>query len=138
MSIAELYRNASPVGTPSRVSPTTDKHTKEIKPLNEALDFGKVLEREHVEQSDAARGFKISQHAATRIRSREIPWDTDLEARVRSGIDSALAKGSRETLILAGGVAVIANVESRTVITAMNSSGLESRVFTNIDSAVLV
>ena len=41
-------------------------------------------------------------------------------------------------LILAGDVAVIANVQSRTVVTAMNRQQMKDRIFTNIDSAVLV
>ncbi|MBY0371872.1 flagellar protein [bacterium] len=85
-----------------------------------------------------ASGLKFSQHAETRIKSRAIPWNEDLERRVSSGLDSAKEKGSRETLILAGDVAVIANVKSRTVITAMDAANLKERIFTNIDSAVIV
>ena len=82
--------------------------------------------------------MNFSKHAETRIRSREIPWSEALEGRINKGIDAAEAKGSREALILADDVAVIANIKSRTVITAMDRTQLKEKIFTNIDSAVLV
>ncbi len=80
----------------------------------------------------------LSQHAETRIRSRNIPWSAEMEKRISQGIDAAQAKGSKETLILADNIAVIANVKSRTVVTAMERDQMKDRIFTNIDSAVLV
>lgn len=80
----------------------------------------------------------MSQHAETRIRSREIPWNAAMEKRVMGGIEALEAKGSREALILADDVAFIANIRSKTIVTAMDRTQLKERVFTNIDSAVLV
>jgi flagellar operon protein len=61
-----------------------------------------------------------------------------LENRIVSGLNQAESKGSREALILADNVAVIANVKSRTIVTAMDRGQMKERIFTNIDSAVLV
>ncbi len=80
----------------------------------------------------------LSQHAETRIRSRNLPWTAEMQKRVSQGIDSAEAKGSKETLILADNLAIIANVKSRTVVTAMERDQMKEKIFTNIDSAVLV
>ena len=60
------------------------------------------------------------------------------EKRIGKGIDTAQAKGSREALILSDDVAVIANVKSRTIVTAIDRSEMKERIFTNIDSAVIV
>ena len=137
MSISELYRTT----IQTSVSPAGGlKGRNEIGPeapekLKLPSEFEQILNRERVVP---APGISLSQHAETRIRSREIPWSSALEKRISSGMDQAQAKGSREALILADDVAVIANVKSRTVVTAMDRTQLKERIFTNIDSAVLV
>ncbi len=139
MSIADLYRTMGPIGP---VEPRIGSTPEPMPKPGEVSDFEKVLLR-HNElpgkpETPADSGLKFSNHAETRIKSRAINWNEDLERRVSGGIDSAREKGSRETLILAGNVAVIANVKSRTVITAMDAANLKERIFTNIDSAVIV
>jgi flagellar operon protein len=134
MKISEMYRAIAPIGPTSLDKPQFPASSEKIN----KSEFADLLQRQVGEAQDAERGFKLSNHAATRIRSREINWSPELEQRVKHGIDSAEAKGSREALILAGDVAIIANVPSRTVITAMDSGNLKEKVFTNIDSAVLV
>jgi len=133
MSISELYRVVSTAN-----SPATEKKPAAVPPgakSGSVDEFQKLLQQE---SQPAASKLNFSQHAETRIRSRAIAWDANLEKRVAEGIDAAQAKGSRETLILADNVAVIANVKSRTVITAMDRASLKERIFTNIDSTVLV
>lgn len=136
MSISELYRNMGPIGP---VEPRTKPQETSLPKESGISDFEKLLIQQQSSQAPATNGgLKFSNHAETRIKSRAIPWNADLERRVSEGIDSAQGKGSRETLILAGDVAVIANVKSRTVITAMDANALKERIFTNIDSAVIV
>lgn len=124
MKVAELYRVLTPV------SGGTDQSVPKVSPGASSKDseFHKLLDTE----------LTLSQHAQTRIQSRSIPWTRDIEKRISAGIDAASQKGSREALILADGLAVIANVRSRTVVTAMDRSQMKEQVFTNIDSAVLV
>lgn len=130
MSISEIYRG---IVTVPGVDPALPNSQKEISkgPQKGPSEFHEILQKE-------SRNLNLSQHAETRIKSREIPWSEALEQRISQGIDQANSKGSRETLIIADNVAVIANVKSRTVVTAMDKSQLKERVFTNIDSAVLV
>ncbi len=139
MSISELYRTMGPIGP---LEPRTQPDLKPTPAKPGAVsDFEQVFRQQQAPvQAPAAEqpNLKFSNHAETRIRSRSIPWNEDLERRVSGGIDSAKEKGSREALILADNVAVIANVKSRTVITAMDASHLKERIFTNIDSAVIV
>ena len=52
---------------------------------------------------------------------------------IRAAVGASLA----ETAWIASGY-LIANVKSRTIITAMDKSQMKDRIFTNIDSAVLV
>ena len=136
MNISELYRNLNPTSIRpdgvDGVRPSQDPLKKQpLKKPGEPSEFEQLLRQEN-------KTFSLSQHAETRIKSREIPWDSHLEKRISKGIDQAESKGSREALILADDVAVIANVKSRTVVTAMERSQMKEKIFTNIDSAVLV
>jgi flagellar operon protein len=132
MNISELYRNLNPISPTGPASPKPGPAAPAGKP-GAPSEFDKILNG-----NLAPKSLSLSSHAETRIKSREIPWDAALEKRISGGIDAAEKKGSRETLILAGDVAVIANVKTRTVVTAMDRSQLKEKVFTNIDSAVLV
>ncbi|MFM8269325.1 MAG: TIGR02530 family flagellar biosynthesis protein [Pseudomonadota bacterium] len=132
MSIQDLYRAGSASITPS--GPGSLGERPSIGKANQSSnpeEFQKILRQEESKVS-------MSQHAETRIRSREIPWSPALEKRVMGGIEALEAKGSREALILADDVAFIANIRSKTIVTAMDRTQLKERVFTNIDSAVLV
>ena len=138
MNISELYRNLNPTSVRTdgiesvRPSSIQDKKSNQSpRPSGGPSEFEQILRQEN-------KSFSLSQHAETRIKSREIPWDSHLEKRISKGIDQAESKGSREALILADDVAVIANVKSRTVVTAMERSQMKEKIFTNIDSAVLV
>ena len=128
MSISDLYRAVSSAAGAPAANPENRVADKRP-PAGGPSEFDKILGEQQV---------NLSQHAETRIRSRSIPWDPNIEKRIIGGIDAAQAKGSREALILADNVAVIANVKSRTIITAMDRSQLKEKIFTNIDSAVLV
>lgn len=82
--------------------------------------------------------LKVSGHAATRLKSRNIDFGPEEYDRVASGIDRAAAKGAKESLVLMDDVALVVSVKNRTVITAVDKSNLKENVFTNIDSAVIV
>lgn len=127
MSISELYRSVLPPSVTPETKPELSPKLPGGMPKGPS-EFKQILDGH----------LNLSQHAETRIRSREVPWDSQMEKRISDGIKVADSKGSREALILADNIAVIANVKSRTVITAMNRDQMKDRVFTNIDSAVLV
>lgn len=130
MSISELFRASNPGINPTTPGVADTPGIRKGQIPTGPSEFQKVLEKE--------QGVSLSSHAETRIRSREIPWDDALKSRVNEGINRLEEKGSREALILAGDVAFIANVRSRTIVTAMDKSQLKERTFTNIDSAVIV
>lgn len=124
MSPSEIYRAVMPVipqGETAGARPVEPGKTSQN-------EFAKVLDQQ----------LQLSRHAEARIKSRALPWDAAMEKRIGRGMDVAAEKGSRSALILADNVAVIANVTDRTVVTAMDRSQLKEKVFTNIDSAVLV
>lgn len=82
--------------------------------------------------------LKVSNHAKTRLQSRDIELDAAKWERVMDGVEKAAAKGARESLVMVDDVALVVSVKNRTVITAVPQASLRENVFTNIDSAVIV
>lgn len=125
MSISDLYRGLVPL--PS-VSPSELAIRPGENKVSGPEDFKKLLNEE----------LKLSRHAETRIQSRQIPWNENIQEKIKLGLEKAEQKGSKETLILSDSLAVIVNVKTKTIITAMDPSQLKEKVFTNIDSTVLI
>ncbi len=93
-----------------------------------APDFSEIL----------ADRLKLSNHAKTRLQSRDLELDQEKWERVLGGVDKAAQKGAKESLVMVDDVALVVSVRNRTVITAVNQQQLKDNVFTNIDSAVIV
>ena len=87
------------------------------------------------EKQKENEGLKISKHANERIISRNINLTDDQWERLNTGVKKAEMKGIKESLIMVDDVAFIVNVNSNTVITAVDEN--EDKVFTNIDGAVI-
>ncbi|MFS0727846.1 TIGR02530 family flagellar biosynthesis protein [Paenibacillus sp. 1P07SE] len=82
--------------------------------------------------------LRFSQHAELRMKQRGISLQPDQLQSIISAIDQAEAKGAKDSLVLMQGVAMIVNVPSRTVVTAMTGQSMLQNVFTQIDSAVVI
>ncbi len=98
--------------------------------------FARVLEGK---LARANHQVKFSAHAADRLASRNIVLtDRDLSL-LDSAVTRAAAKGGKESLVVMDHLSFVVNVDNRTVITAMqNRTGGADKVFTKIDSAVIV
>jgi len=96
-------------------------------------DFAAIVSRELSGQ----RAVKLSAHAKARIESRALRFSAADEERLQTAVDAAAARGARQSLVMLAGLALIVNIPSRTVITAMESDGARGTVFTNIDSAII-
>ena len=82
------------------------------------------------------RGYVLSKHAAERLK--EINFnDEDMKA-IGEGFNMAEDKGSKNSVMIYKNVALIASIENRTLITAIEKERAESNVFTNIDSVVIL
>ncbi|MFD1952671.1 TIGR02530 family flagellar biosynthesis protein [Paenibacillus thailandensis] len=82
--------------------------------------------------------LKFSHHAETRMRQRGIELPADSIMKISHAVEEAKQKGAVNSLIVYRDIAMIVNVPSRTVVTAMDGSQLANNVFTQIDSAVIV
>ncbi|NBD22464.1 TIGR02530 family flagellar biosynthesis protein [Paenibacillus glycinis] len=82
--------------------------------------------------------LKFSHHAEQRIAQRGITLKPETLTKIGNAIDQAAAKGAKDSLVVYRDIAMIVNVPSRTVVTAMDGSAMQGNVFTKIDSAVIV
>lgn len=112
--------------------PSTNKTTQSIKQGSQS--FQSVLNQQ-LEQSVE---LKFSKHANERLISRDIQLDQNQLMRLSKGVESARAKGVKESLMLMDNLALVVNVENSTVITALDKNDSKEHVFTNIDGAVLL
>ncbi len=119
------------IGRPSRVAAQPATPETRHKPK---ASFAQMLQT-------AARDtapVRFSAHASGRLRERSIDLSPVQENRLREAVDEAAAKGSQSSLLLMDQVAYVVSVPRRTVVTALPVDEMEQRVFTNIDSAVVV
>ncbi len=108
-----------------------EKQKHELQKNSQASSFSEVLKNKLIENGQ----IQFSKHANTRLSTRDIQLSNDQLRRVEDGINQAYEKGIKESLVLVDNIALVVNVRSRFVITAMNK---DSNVFTNIDGAVIV
>lgn len=82
--------------------------------------------------------LQFSNHAVKRLEQRGIEIKPEQLSQIESAINSAEAKGAKDSLILMKDMALIVNVKNRTVVTAMDGNSMKDNVFTQIDSAVII
>jgi len=98
-----------------------------------SLSFRDVLRK-----ANSAHDITFSAHATDRLRSRRITVTPQQQRQLRDALDAAAAKGARESLVLTDKLAMVVSVPNRTVITVARHEDLVDRVFTGIDSAVVL
>ena len=114
-----------PVSTPSRPAASRPATPRE------GMTFEDVLRQE-------VGRLSFSAHAVRRLEAGRIHLSDEQVRQVSRAVDKAAGKGARESLILLDDLALVVSIKNRTVITAVDRSRMKERVFTNIDSAVIV
>ncbi len=89
-------------------------------------------------QEKAEAGLNFSKHAAKRMNERGIPIDNQLMSELEHAVEGARRKGARDVAIIGAQGVFIVNVPNNTVVTTMSQNDMKERIFTNIDSAVLM
>lgn len=110
------------VGTPA-IARKTDRHTQP-----DPGTFADVLR--------SATELKFSAHARQRLAGATL--DPSQLSRLTDAVDSAAARGCRESVVLLDGMALVVSVRNRTVITAVDDARMKDSIFTNVDSAIIV
>lgn len=85
-----------------------------------------------------AKVLKFSHHAEVRMQQRGIKLQPESLTKIINAVEEAASKGAQDSLIVFRDIAMIVNVPSRTVVTAMDGGQMRSNVFTQIDSAIIL
>ena len=84
----------------------------------------------------ASNEYTLSKHAAERLK--EINF-TDIDMnQIAKGFKMAQDKGSKNSVMIYKDVALIASIENKTIITAIEKERAKENVFTNVDSVVIL
>lgn len=129
MSIIYNNKPILPIGKP--ISPAKQAEKRNIE---KGTGFDDVFQQELARQSEV----KFSKHAIERLQKRNIALTKDELGRINEAVNIAAEKGVKETLIIMGNSAFIANVKNKMIITAATEENLKNNVFTNIDGAVII
>ncbi len=89
-------------------------------------------------QSKLDDGIKFSGHALSRLEERNIELSSQEQERLKSAFDHVTEKGGKDSLVLMDSMAFVINAKNKTVVTAMSQDNLRDKVFTKIDSAVII
>ena len=112
---------------------TKPKQKQNQNQINKSSDFKSLLENKL-----KSNKLKFSKHAKQRLTSRNITLGKNDLNKLQQAVTKAKDKGAKESLVMAGENAYIVSVENDTVITAMNQKNMDTKVVTNIDSAVVM
>lgn len=102
-------------------------------PINHKIDrtFQSFF-KESIQTQAPSTEMKISNHAQKRMEERGIQLNQSDLTTIEDAVEELNQKGSRNSLIVYKDMALIASINNRTIITAMNASEMET--ITNIDS----
>ncbi len=81
---------------------------------------------------------KLSAHAQRRLAQQNITISPQDITRIGAAVQKAEMKGARESLMLLEDLALVVNIRNRTVITAIDKARQKDKIFTNIDSTVIL
>lgn len=111
--------------------------------INPVQRIGSVLAEKSVSApavasvSPRADGLTFSKHLNDRINRRNLDMNPERMGRLSDAVDRAADKGARDSVVLLDNLALLVNVPSRTVVTAMETEKMKHGVFTNIDAVVV-
>jgi flagellar operon protein len=128
---------AARIGSPAPVSPQQRQKPDTARP-SDSSGFADKLKEAQRQQDPAPADVKLSAHAEQRIQQRNISLDATQRQSLNEALSKLDQKGSRDALLLRSDAAFLVNVPNRTVVTAMPQDELQDRVFTQIDSAMLL
>jgi len=100
--------------------------------LNKTNNFKDVLNS----VINKEESFTISKHAALRLN--EINFTADDMKIIEKGFKIAKEKNSKNAVMIYKDTALIASIENKTIITAVNKERTKDNIFTNIDSVVIL
>lgn len=80
----------------------------------------------------------VSKHAKERMQHRNIHLTDKQWQQIDMKMKEAKQKGVTDSIILTKDVALLASTKNHTIVTALNRDEATSRIFTNINGAILL
>lgn len=100
-------------------------------------DITSVGRTDASQSTRTADGLTFSKHLNDRINRRNLDMSPEKVARLSEAVDRVADKGARDSVVLLDNLALLVNVPSRTVVTAIETEKMKHGVFTNIDAVVV-
>ena len=122
---------------PAQVAPQTPP-TPAAPDRTGRSSFADELRRLRETRTTSTDAFTVSVHAQERMRQRGISLTDGQQQSMQEAFGLLEAKGAREAVLLREDAAFVVSVPNRTVVTALHRDEMQQRVFTQIDSAMLV
>lgn len=132
MSYRIINGQAYPVGNFGQIDVSKQIKTSSATVTHDETSFKQVL----VDVKNKDEGFTVSKHAALRLN--EINFTKEDMKEIEKGFEIAKNKNSKNTVMLYKEVALIASVQNKTLITAIEKDRAKDNIFTNVDSVVIL
>ena len=133
-------RNDGGIGSDAGLNPAIDKSKGPSfeDQLSEILGGNGKGADAKIDGKSVTEGLKFSNHAIERMRDRGITMKPEDLAKLNDAVEKAAKKGSRESLVLMGDTALIVSIKNKTVVTALDKESMKDKVFSNIDSTMIL
>ncbi|MGM0445251.1 MAG: TIGR02530 family flagellar biosynthesis protein [Bacillota bacterium] len=115
-----------------------NKQNEQVDNRNQKADKSSTPFKKVFQEKIKGSKIEFSKHAKERLQTRNINLSKAKMERLQKGVQKAETKGARDSLILVDDVAYIVSVKNNTVVTAIDGDNMKEKVFTNIDSTVLM
>lgn len=132
MSYRIINGQVYPIGNFGQVNVSRQAKTSNTAGAHDEITFKQVLE----EVRNKDEGFTVSKHAALRLN--EINFTKEDMKEIEKGFEIAKDKNSKNTVMFYKDVALIASIENKTLITAVEKDRAKDNIFTNVDSVVIL
>lgn len=109
------------------------QQTEKVTNKNNTASFADVLANQQNEME-----VKFSGHAQERLKQQNITISSSDLSKINDAAKMAEKKGSKESLMLLRDLALVVNISNRTIITAVDKERQKDKVFTNIDSTIIL
>jgi len=128
-----MYKAAPAINIGSINNIPESQRKTSYEPSKSTNSFAEVLEAQQ-------RGteVKLSAHAQKRLEQQNITISSQDITKIGAAVQKAEMKGAKESLMLLKDLALVVNIRNKTVITAMDRTRQRDRIFTNIDSTVIL
>lgn len=107
------------------------KQQKITKTHQQTSSFQTILDQTQAE-------LKISKHAQARLNERKIEISNEKWQEISKQILEARQKGITDSLVITREATLLVSAKNHTVVTALDRHEAQSRIFTNINGAILI